>query len=99
MADYIEEVDLNIGDHEYTIGVCSFGYFIPGRYYGPPELCYPDDWGDAEFDVLMIDGIEVEEAKRRGVWEEPDDNKIQTGLLDIIGNHLDGDGEEWLGLE
>jgi len=99
MADYIEEVDLNIGDHEYTVGVYTFGYFIPGRYYGPPELCYPDDWSNAEFDVLKIDGVEAEEAKKKGIWEEPDGSKIQDGLLDIIGSNLGGEGEEWLGLE
>lgn len=32
--------------------------FYPGRYFGPPELCYPDDGGEIEITNLSLHAVE-----------------------------------------
>jgi len=30
--------------------------FIPGRFFGPPENCYPDEGGEAEIEAILLNG-------------------------------------------
>lgn len=31
----------------------------PGRYFGPPEMCYPDEGGYVEYDILDRKGYKA----------------------------------------
>jgi len=43
-----EEIELNLEGY-YTPGT-------PGKLYGPPEDCYPDEPEDAELEAVLLDG-------------------------------------------
>lgn len=34
--------------------------FVPGRKYGPPEVCYDDEGGEVEIVSSMLDGVAYE---------------------------------------
>jgi hypothetical protein len=54
------EVSYTIDHPEYgEVDVLVYGSRTPvvrGRYYGPPELCYPDEGGEIEITSVVIDG-------------------------------------------
>jgi len=29
---------------------------VPGRYFGPPEKCYPDEGGEVEIETILCQG-------------------------------------------
>jgi hypothetical protein len=52
---------------------CS-GYFSPGKYYGPPENCYPDEeWFDIEAITIAKTG-----EKFTGILSEEDEKEIES---------------------
>jgi hypothetical protein len=46
-ARVLEELEVNFE---------SSGYYDPGRFYGPPENCYPEEWDDERLvtDVTLL---------------------------------------------
>jgi hypothetical protein len=48
----IVEIKDRVAGIPCLIGVTYWEPFRPGRVSGPPELCYPDEGGESEWDVL-----------------------------------------------
>jgi hypothetical protein len=95
---YENEAVSNIGlNTEGTYEMTSKGHYAPGRCYGPPEDCYPDESEDPEFDI-NIRYVSIR------LYNENGEN-IETILLhgeqlrnlssNLIGN-IEGDVEEML---
>lgn len=53
MNGYIFEIKSRVAGIPCTIGVTAWEPYRPGRLYGPPEDCYPDEGGYGEWDVLI----------------------------------------------
>jgi hypothetical protein len=77
---------INEDDYDYhtlTLKVEGSAYFAPGKTYGPPENCYPDE-GDVEItSCLGPDGKDWEDqlthSERDAIIEMIDGN-VQEGL-------------------
>lgn len=74
--------------------------FVPGRYHGPPERCYPDEGGDAEVCAVLLAGKpwdgeltdrETDEAKRllrqaeADARESYDESRAEEAYEDRMG--------------
>jgi len=74
-----EWFDLNYEYQLIKLEVEGSSYFAPGRYYGPPENCYPDE-GDTE--ITSVIGPNKEDWESRLTEDEREDilNKIQDDV-------------------
>lgn len=62
-----------------TLQVEGRSYFTPGKYYGPPENCYPDE-GDTEIEsVVGPDGKD---------WESKLTNEERESILTMINEEV-----------
>lgn len=48
----VDENDSNFSFELINLTVRGSAYFTPGKYYGPPENCYPDE-GDADLESAL----------------------------------------------
>lgn len=63
--------------------------FVPGRFSGPPEQCYPDEGGYGEWEVLDRKG-------RKAPWLEKRLNEQETQRIETeMFNHMEKECEEW----
>lgn len=74
----IAEFDYRICGIPCRIAVTDHEPFVPGRYSGPPEDCYPDEGGYSEYRVLDRKGYIAEwlERKITGNMEDEIQNEI-----------------------
>jgi hypothetical protein len=89
--------DVNIDgigvDVDGTYKMLSSGYYRPGRCYGPPEDCYPDESENPEFDVV-INNIKIDRYDDGGdsatIMElsGSDIKKIPTNFIDVVENKV-----------
>lgn len=58
----IDKMDITItGSYDVT----SHAYYTPGKHYGPPEDSYPDESGEAEFDIV-IKSVQIGSIDEKG---------------------------------
>lgn len=75
------------GDLEYeyfTIKVEGRSYFAPGRLYGPPENCYPDE---GETEILSVTGPDGKD------WEDKLTSDEKEKILDHISEKVSEDDD------
>lgn len=85
----VERVDDDL--FETTVGsgfpvlarVTYFTPFVPGRISGPPELCYPDEGGEVEYELLTTDRRPAPEFVLKMVSRE-DDERISQELYELV---------------
>lgn len=68
------EIEARVCDIPCLVVVTHYEPFAPGRTYGPPELCYPDEGGEAEWHL----------ADRRGRKAEWLERKMNQGERDRV---------------
>ena len=68
-------------DIEIDLEIEGTGYYVPGRYSGPPEYCYPED-SDAEIlSVRLKDGRPLPKAV---VLSDVEASDIRSHLYGLI---------------
>lgn len=75
-------------EHEYstfTLVVEGHASFTPGRLYGPPENCYPDE---GEIEILSVIGPDGKD------WEDHLTNEERESILNTIEENVQNDGPD-----
>lgn len=74
------------GDHldERTLEIdCYVTAVVPGKTWGPPETCYPDEGGDCELeDIRAQDGTKID-------WEEREVEKNKWAYVVTWGDGVE----------
>lgn len=75
-------------DQDVTVEVLSYTPGRPGKYFGPPEDCYPSEGAEVDYRIL-VDGDEIHasltEEESIDLHKEIDERMIE------LNNHFDWD--------
>jgi hypothetical protein len=71
-------IDSIVIDAAGKYDVTSYGHYSPGKCYGPPEDCYPDESEDPEFDI-MFTSIKIGRV---------DENGDVTPIMELHGSDV-----------
>lgn len=77
MSTTIVEIEDRVAGIPCLIGVTYWKPFRLGRMFGPPELCYPDEGGESEWEVLDRRG-------RPAPWLERKLTDAERGRIDMV---------------
>lgn len=86
----VDRIGIDVtGEYKMT----SPGYYRPGRCYGPPEDCYPDESENPEFDTVtkeikIIYGNEENDEDREISFVGSDIKKVPAAFIDKIDNDI-----------
>ena len=83
-AGYLAELEARIAGIPCRIGVTAWERWRPGRLYGPPEDCYPDEGGHGEWEVLDARGRPAPWLARK--MTERDADRIEEKLFRYFEN-------------
>lgn len=76
-----QDEKFHVGDEEIDVMVkVDYEEFVPGRFTGPPEDCYPDEGGGHE--VLSI----LRDMSGDGDWEEINSDTLPDSVESYIGD-------------
>lgn len=86
----VDRIGIDVtGEYKMT----SPGYYRPGRCYGPPEDCYPDESENPEFDTVtkeikIIYGNEENNEDREISFVGSDIKNVPAAFIDRIDNDI-----------
>jgi len=69
-------------DNEVSLQIEGRAYYAPGRYYGPPENCYPDE---SEVEITSCIGPDGKD------WEDQLTESEKDQILEIIQDNVASD--------
>lgn len=77
------EIESRVCGIPCIISVDRIEPFTPGRFFGPPELCFPDEGGEIEWTLLDRRG------RRAGWLERKMNDRDRDQVLETILNKIE----------
>lgn len=80
----LDSFDARVCGIPCLVVVTHYEPFVPGRTYGPPELCYPDEGGEAEWFLADRRGRKAQWLERK--MSQSDLDHVDTLVFEHMEN-------------